>query len=163
MTSLISLPIKIEGADAVAAKLALAPDKIKAAVRRAVEASAAGVMAGAKAKVSDDILHVKTGRLRRSIHYSMGGTDETPSAVIGTNVEYAAIHEFGGQTRAHVIEALNAKVLAFKGPSGDMVFAKRVHHPGSHMPERSFLRSTLGEQAQSIKDRITLAIKGSLP
>ena len=161
--SMISLPIKVEGADAVAAKLALAPEQIRRAVARAVEQSAASVTAGAKAKLSDEILRVRTGRLRRSVHYVLTGTAVAPSAVIGTNVEYARIHEFGGQTRAHLIEALNAKVLAFKASTGETVFVRFVHHPGSHMPERSFLRSTLGEQQQSIKDRIALAIKGALP
>jgi len=161
--SLVYLPIKVEGADAVASKLELASAQIKAAVARAVAESAAEVTRGAKAKLSDDVLRVKTGRLRRSVHFSLGGTSEAPSATIGTNVEYAGIHEFGGQTKAHLIEALNAKALAFKTATGETVFAKIVHHPGSKMPERSFLRSTLGEQERSIKDRIDQAIRGALP
>jgi hypothetical protein len=30
------------------------------------------------------------------------------------------------------------------------VFAKHVHHPGSQMPERSFLRSSLNDMAEEI-------------
>jgi phage gpG-like protein len=157
-----AFPIRVVGADAVADTLRAAPAKIQAAVRRAVEESAARVLSAAKAKVSDDVLHVKTGRLRRSLHYVLGGTDTAPSAAIGTNVEYAAIHEFGGQTKAHVIEALNAKVLAFE-KGGVTVFATRVNHPGSRMPQRSFLRSALAREASGIKQRIEAAVGGALP
>jgi phage gpG-like protein len=158
-----NFPVRVEGADEVAARLLLAPAKVRAAVRRAVEASAAAVTARSKAKLSDDVLHVRTGRLRRSVHYAMIGSDDLPAAVIGTNVEYARIHEYGGTTRAHVIEAINARFLAFRGSDGDMVFRARVLHPGSKMPERSFLRSALGEEEAAIKDRIYRAVEGSIP
>lgn len=156
-------PIKVEGADEVIAKLLLAPEKVRKAVLRAVERSAAAVTARAKAKLSDDVLHVRSGRLRRSVHYAMTGTEDLPAAVIGTNVEYAAIHEFGGQTRAHPIEAVNAKVLAFHGANGEMVFRARVQHPGSRIPQRSFLRAALGEEADAIAQRIHDAVQGAIP
>jgi phage gpG-like protein len=76
---------------------------------------------------------------------------------VGTNLVYAAIHEYGGTTRAHVIEARKAKALAFQ-MGGQTVFFKRVNHPGSHMPERSFLRSALEENAGSIRDALERAV-----
>jgi phage gpG-like protein len=153
----------VEGADAVRARLLIAPDRVRAAVRRAVDQSAASVLRGAKAKVSDDVLNVKTGRLRRSLSMRTAGGLDTPSAEVGTNVVYAAIHEYGGQTKAHIIEAINGKALAFMGKDGSMVFRQIVHHPGSRMPEHSFLRSTLTEQAPEIQERIVGAVKGELP
>lgn len=71
-----------------------------------------------------------TGRLRDSIVTASTGN----SVTIGTNVVYAAIHQFGGQTKAHVIKPKNKKVLAFNGR-----FAKKVNHPGSKIPARPFL------------------------
>jgi hypothetical protein len=61
--------------------------------------------------------------------------------------DYAMYVEFG--TPPHVIEAKNAKALHFKdgaiasslGFSGDDVFLKRVHHPGT--APNPFLRQTL--------------------
>ncbi len=153
----------VEGADEVRARLLIAPDRVRRAVRQAVDRSAANVLRGAKAKVSDDVLHVKTGRLRRSLSMRTAGGVDTPSAEVGTNVVYAAIHEFGGQTKAHIIEAVNGKALAFMGKDGAMVFRQVVHHPGSRMPERSFLRSTLTAQAGEIQERIVAAVKGELP
>lgn len=68
-------------------------------------------------------------------------------------VPYAAIQEYGGKTPPHVIEPVNARALAFMagGPLGlssggggnALVFAKRVNHPGSSIPERSYARLAL--------------------
>ncbi len=76
-----------------------------------------------------NILQV-TGRLAASISTA---SDED-SAEVGSNVVYAAIHQFGGQTQPHTILARYAKSLAFGGK-----FAKSVKHPGSKMPARPFL------------------------
>ena len=65
------------------------------------------------------------------------------------DVKYAAIHEYGGQTAPHIIEPKKANVLAFAG-AGGMVFAKRVNHPGSKMPQRSFMRSALKDMSTEI-------------
>jgi hypothetical protein len=74
--------------------------------------------------------------------------DETSvSAGIDTAAApYAAIQECGGTTRAHVIEAINAAALRFE-IGGRTVFAKRVMHPGSVIPARSFLAAALAELA----------------
>ncbi|PVX80045.1 phage virion morphogenesis protein [Paraburkholderia unamae] len=74
-----------------------------------------------------------SGRLASSITPAYDAT----SARVGTNVVYAAIHQFGGQTRAHVIRPKNAKALHFGG-----IFAKQVNHPGSKIPARPFLAIT---------------------
>jgi phage gpG-like protein len=78
-----------------------------------------------------------SGRLAASIVPSHGAT----SATVGTNVVYAAIHQFGGTTKPHVIEPRFKKALAFGG-----IFAKRVNHPGSRIPARPFLMLTDGDE-----------------
>lgn len=55
-------------------------------------------------------------------------------AVVGTNVAYAAIHQFGGQTKPHVIKPRYKRALAFGG-----VIVRQVQHPGSKIPARPFL------------------------
>ncbi|MBS1186721.1 MAG: phage virion morphosis protein [Burkholderiaceae bacterium] len=71
-----------------------------------------------------------SGQLAASITTSASATE----AVIGTNKVYAAIHQFGGKTKAHTIRPVKKKVLAFGGR-----FAKSVNHPGSDIPARPFL------------------------
>jgi phage gpG-like protein len=60
------------------------------------------------------------------------------SAIIGSNLEYARIHNEGGTTKAHEIIPRRAKAISFWGSNG-RVFAKKVNHPGSVIPRRRFL------------------------
>ena len=80
-----------------------------------------------------------TGRLASSIT----GYSDAHTATVGTNLAYAAIHQFGGKTRPHVIRPRNGKALRFNGR-----FAKQVNHPGSVIPARPFLRLTSGDEAE---------------
>ncbi|WP_175948576.1 phage virion morphogenesis protein [Burkholderia pyrrocinia] len=72
----------------------------------------------------------RSGRLASSVMPSFDAT----SAQVGTNLIYAAIQNFGGQTKPHTIVPKNAKALHFGG-----IFAKKVNHPGSKIPARPFM------------------------
>lgn len=72
----------------------------------------------------------KSGQLAASVV----SDSDNDSAVVGSNKKYAAIHQFGGKTRAHEIRPRNKKALAF----GGRVLSK-VNHPGSNIPARPFL------------------------
>lgn len=67
-----------------------------------------------------DGLRTISGQLRSSYRASAPviDSDEGISGAIGSNVVYAAIQEFGGQTRPHDIVARNAKALAFNPGTG---------------------------------------------
>jgi phage gpG-like protein len=112
-------------------------------------------------KLSGQVLRVRTGTLRRSITHRIGGNQEKIEGVVGTNLIYAGIHEFGGKTKPHVIEAKKAQALHFTR-NGKSVFAKRVFHTGSTMPERSYLRSSLHEMAPTIKQTLNAAVGKAL-
>lgn len=98
-------------------------------------------------------------------------------------VPYAAIQEFGGRTSPHDIAPVNAAVLAFRpavGPlatgalpiyggyarrgleTSDMVYARIVHHPGSNIPERSYMRRTLVQNRARISAELGLTARTSL-
>lgn len=65
---------------------------------------------------------------RRSKHDSIIAPDPAHA--------WLAIHERGGQTGPHIIEARNAQALRFVGADGSIVFRRRVNHPGSKFPPR---------------------------
>ena len=69
------------------------------------------------------------------------------------DVKYAAIQEYGGKTSAHEILPAKGYVLAFVAGGGQH-FARRVEHPGSLIPERSYLRSSL----EDMNDEILVAL-----
>ena len=80
------------------------------------------------------------GHLRDSIHTVVG----VDTVEIGTNLVYAAIHQFGGTTKAHVIKARAGGVLAWGGGK----FAKSVNHPGSVIPARPYLGIAAGDETE---------------
>ena len=113
-----------------------------------------------KLKLSGEVLNVRSGALRRSIGYSVVPTPAGPTAsVFSRGVPYAAIHEFGGTTKPHLIEAKNAQALRFYSNRwAMMIYRKSVNHPGSVIPERSYLRSALREMEPEIRRELLRAL-----
>ncbi len=113
-------------------------------------------------KLTGGVLQTRSGALAGSI-LSIIGDDETDTTVTvsSAGVPYAAIQEFGGKTAAHEIVATNAKALAFNA-AGGLVFAKRLHHPGSNIPSRSYLASSLTELRDEIESGFKSAILDAL-
>lgn len=98
-------------------------------------------------KLNGQVLNRISGRLARSIANKVTDSQFLILARVYSSgdVKYAGIHEFGGRTAPHVIVPKRAKALFFGGQ-----FAARVNHPGSQMPERSFLRSSLRDMSVAI-------------
>jgi phage gpG-like protein len=109
-------------------------------------------------KLSGEVLQARSGALAASIVSSIENNGSATSVSISSSgVPYAAIQEFGGKTAAHDIVAVRAKVLEFSA-GGSQVFAKSVHHPGSTIPARSYLGSSLAE----MRDEIELDFKQAI-
>lgn len=73
-----------------------------------------------------------SGRLRDSINYRAYGD----RVEVGTDLSYAAIHQFGGRIAAHIIRPRTKKALYWPGASHPV---RSVYHPGSVIPARPFL------------------------
>lgn len=136
------------------------PDKVRNSLEKAVYILAEKLRSHVvRDKLLGQVLHRRTGMLGQSIQDKV---NSSPAEVTGTvyssgDVPYARIHEYGGKTAAHIIEARNAKALSFT-IGGKQVFAKRVNHPGSVMPERSFMRSSLADMKSEIIEKMTAAV-----
>lgn len=90
-----------------------------------------------------------SGKLRASITRRLGPGEVS----VGTNVAYAAVHQFGATIRPR-----NAKALAFPGPDGTIIFSKRVD-----IPKRAFLGISTGDRSmirETIYDRLRRAVQG---
>ena len=135
-------------------------------------------------KLSGDVLHVQTGRLRRSITSRVEEQGSLISGVVGTNVVYAAAHEFGvDETKDVTVHAylrrcksrnryamtkgryfspegaLKKLKLAAQGIAYVHEFTRKQH---IKLPERSFLRSALDELGPGIQADLTAAMWGAL-
>ncbi|SRR5579883_673575 len=146
------ISVALDGEEALQARFAAFPAEMIASL----SAKAAILAEALAAKVKDDklsggVLNAASGALRASIVAEAGVGGDGVFASVGSagDVKYAAIQEYGGKTAAHEIVAAKAGALAF-AVGGATIFAKRVRHPGSALPERSYLRSSLAEMADEI-------------
>ncbi len=87
---------------------------------------------------------IESGNLRASIHPNSPDVDEKAargSITIGTNVVYAAIHEFGGFIRPR-----NARMLFWTGKDGKTHAAHVVH-----MPAKPYLRPAVKDHLPELE------------
>ena len=155
------ISVQIINGDRIAARLQGCTSRIRSAIREAIQITAIDLEAQVKEKLSGPVLRVRSGRLRNSIVSAVTDDATSVTGTVAANTPYAAIQEYGGTTRAHLIQARDAQSLAFM-MGGKMVFAKSVQHPGSNIPARSYLRSTLAENAGTISDRLSHAVQQAL-
>ena len=122
------------------------------------------LMSRVEDNLSGAVLARRSGRLAAAQEARVTASGDQALVSVGFEsgaVPYGAIQEFGGTTRAHLIAARNAYALAFT--AGDrLVFAKRVNHPGSRLPARSFLRSALAGFSGEAGDEVAASVMAAV-
>jgi hypothetical protein len=157
------LSVTLTGADALGAKLDGLPPVVLAAIAAKTAALADQLLGLVRQKLGGAVLKPRSGALAASI--GVDGPTIADDRVVTTlfsrgELKYAAIQEYGGVTAPHEILPSRARALAFVA-SGEHVFARIVHHPGSHIPERSYLRASLAEMAAQIETEMKAAVIGA--
>ncbi|MGA3309833.1 MAG: hypothetical protein ABSD08_14635 [Xanthobacteraceae bacterium] len=145
--------------DGASAAFANMPDRVRDALSEKANALAAELEARIQQKLAGTVLNARTGALAGSIIATIEDSSANVSVSIATSgdVKYAAIHEFGGTIPPHEIVPDKAKALAF-AIGGKQVFAARVNLPAVAMPERSYMRSSLAEMADAIREELAEAV-----
>ena len=133
------ISLKITGDKELASRLERINGQVITALRMGIEKSLIELENEARNKLSGRVLNVQTGTLRRSIGREINQSGNSIIGSVGSDLKYAAIHEFGG-----VIKAKNAPYLTFP-IDGGWARVKQVT-----IPERSYLRSTLEEKEPMI-------------
>ena len=145
--------------------------KIQSGVQKEIMRLALKMTRVVMGKLNGDVLKVRTGRLRRSIHPEWEFRAGYSGATVGTNVEYAGINEYGGiiQSKERMQKmyfktgrdgTVGSKFVK-KSKSNFVQEAPRKAHE-IHMPERSFLRSALREMNPEIMEELQKAIAKEL-
>jgi len=151
--------LSVELIDRASVKLAALPEQIRSRLRVAIIHDGKDLVARVRAKLSGAVLHIRSGALINSIRSEMvENSTSIYGRVYSSGVPYARIHEFGGQTKPHMIRPVKAKALHFM-MGGEDVFAQSVMHPGSKIPARSYLRSSLTEMKAQIEADMVRAAK----
>lgn len=102
-------------------------------------------------------------RMQSSVSTSVeDGGNFIYGVVRASGLPFLAIQEYGGVTSPHDIFPVNAQALHFMTPHSTQlrpgglaaisdVFTPVVHHPGSVLPERSYLRYALAQRRSAIR------------
>lgn len=117
-------------------------------------------------KLSGQVLKVRTNNLRSSIHQEVTASGGKITGTVGTNVEYAAFHEYGFDDTVEVKEHMRrtkAEKVYFsrgkrKGMENELAMIKaqkkkkatitvKAHTRKINYPEHSFLRSAMADMA----------------
>jgi HK97 gp10 family phage protein len=171
--------LTVLGVEELRARLDALPVSATKAMRQAMSKALDVVYRRVADNLTGRVLNVQSGRLRQSIQTSV--EDGGLRGRVGTNVNYAEIHEYGGTTAAHRIEARRGKALAFKAPgfigpmrftkagklakrqtAGAIMFRRAVEHPGSVMPARPYMRPALAESREEISDLLRVGLADAL-
>jgi phage gpG-like protein len=150
---------RIIGADTVQLRFASLPPRLRVALRKAITRDAIALTRYVKEeKLSGQVLKNRTGTLRRKINYTVSESPTAVTASVGVKLSYAAAHEFGFDGVVSVREHLRTVTQAFGRPIQPVQAVVRAHEMHMHLPERSFLRSSLKENAPTIREHLRAAI-----
>jgi hypothetical protein len=145
----------------IMARLSVMPDKGRSRILKTTYDLAEKLKSKVQQNLTNKLLRIRTGKLVRSIFEQVTNSiNEVLGRVFSSGLAYAAIQEFGGQTKAHIIEAVNGKALAFS-MGGKQVFFKRVHHPGSTIKGAHYMGEAFDFMKPEIKTEYEQAVKGA--
>ena len=121
----------------------VAPSAVKRGMAAGVLAATIEVQGQVKHLLEGTVLNRRSARLWRSITADAFDKTGTTVGVVGTNVRYAAIHEFGGVIRPKKPGGF----LVWKGGDGGAIFAREVN-----MPRRPYMSRAFSEKKQAVRD-----------
>ena len=143
----------------------LAPKAFERGLENGIRAATLDIQARVKDLIDGPVLNRRTGRLWRSIHPEVFKRMGTVVGIVGTDVKYAAIHEFGGTIKP------KGRFLVFKvgagagGGAGDqtgrLVMVKQVKIPKRPYMSRAF-RERKSHVTKRIRAEVMRSIKGTL-
>lgn len=151
----------VNGDDALLARL----DAMPAALRDAIAGRMAGLAAGLQQhiqrdKLSGQVLHARTGRLRAGIEVAIEAGPQGLTATVSSAAPQAAALEYGFQGSETVRAQLRTIAAAFGRPLRQG--ARQVLVPGYgrrvDLPARSFLRSALADMAEDIARELAAVV-----
>lgn len=158
------LKMEFIGGDVLVALLRAYGDKVQTAIVKSVARSALRLQSEVmERRLSGQVLNVRTGNLRRSIHQRVTNTGSAVIGEVNTNVRYGMAHEYGFAGTVNVKASLRQVRQAFGRPLKSPRYVQvRAHSRNVRLPERSFLRTALRDLKPEIEADLRNSVKGAL-
>jgi phage gpG-like protein len=113
-------------------------------------------------KLSGEVLRVRSGTLRQSIMLQTDQSGTAATATVWSNVDYAAAQEYGFSGTVSIRATLRQIKEAFGRPIAAKTVSVRPYGRRMDLPERSFLRSALGDMTPDISAGIEDALRTAI-
>ena len=151
----------VVGGTEVVRRFSAMPDSLRVELRKTVARLTATLTNKVKSKLDGEVLQRRTGLLRRSINSAIEEAGDIISGIVSSAVAYARPHEYGFDGVVSVRAHLRTIKEAFGRSITPVTFEVRSHSMHMHLPERSFLRSSLEQMraAGTIADEMAGAVK----
>ncbi|SEJ55983.1 hypothetical protein [Frateuria terrea] len=158
--------VQITGDTALVTKLEETTGKIKAAAKTSLDMWATELAGYIKmSKLSGDPLHRRSGKLSSSVYPDKRETADTISggARAGLDVPYPKAHEYGMQRNVVVSAFHRMQTMAWGKPMANpREVLVNQHSSYVNLPERSYMRSALREQAPEGIAELRAAVKEAI-
>lgn len=155
-----SITVRVTGVDKLRAQLGDVASNARARLR--TEINTLGILLAAhvqQKKLRGQVLKQRSGRLISSIHHELNETDAEVAALVGTNVEYAAVHELGFNGSVQVKEHYRTIKQAWGRPIAPRSVLIRAHPMTMNVPQRAFLAPSLEEFTPRALERLRVFVK----
>lgn len=158
---------KLSGDSEVLLRLKSMSVRVQSALRAEIQRQAIALTRYVKeTKLSGQVLKNRTGTLRRKINYEITDSETAVTASVGVKLSYAAAHEYGFDgvvtVRDHVraVKSRNARgqIDGKRRTIAQGVAFVHTYQRHMHLPERSYLRSSLRENSASIREALRGAV-----
>lgn len=158
------LNVEFIGGDVLAAVLRSYGGKVQTAIVQSIGRSALRLQSEVMDnRLSGQVLNIRTGNLRRSIHQQVTSSGGLVVGEVNTNVRYGAAHEYGFAGTVNVKASMRQIRQAFGRPLKSPRYVQiRAHARNVKLPERSFLRSALRDMKPEIEADLQKSIEGAL-
>ena len=144
----------ISGDEAVMARIKSLPGAMRPRIRRIIEAFANDVTKLTKEKLSDEVLNVRSGHLRRSITPDVKENGSAITGTVGTNVIYARPLELGLSGAISVRSFMRQQTKAFGRSITPRAVSVKAYTRNVDIKPRHFLRDSLREASPSLVERL---------
>jgi hypothetical protein len=157
---------RVTGVEQVVQKLNSAPKNVKSRLETVITRLSINLQGYVVSqKLSGQVLKRQTGHLAGSIDWKVEVTEGGVIGTVGSRVKernplkYAAVHEYGFQGPVSVKEHLRKVTTSFGKQLKQAEYQTvQAHTRQMNVPERSFLRSSLRENAENIRQAISKAV-----
>lgn len=154
---------RIENTDRVIAQLSGIGARAQSNVRIAVRQLTVELQGYVKKnKLSGQALRRRTGTLSRSIDTAVIENSEGAIGFVSTNVKYGRAHEYGFVGAVNVKSHIRQIKKAWGRDIAPRSVAVNSFTRAMNLPERSFLRSSLGEMQGRIQTKLNEAVRRAM-